>query len=372
VPVQDFQTDANNCGACGNRCGATQRCSQGNCIDVVCDGFELCDCGVEIIALGGGAAPSINENATVAYSDGVVVYLAKNGQVTTIDPPVEPLRKLRKVSGTTINAHDQVVFQCELRNWDSADQSIRTDLYRADSGMLTTIERVENWIDAYRDLGIDGAGRVAFIDATGQFTPTLWSDNAPTPIPVSLTPTMSVIGLTMNEAGAVALTLNDSRDGAPFYSVILMSDPQVSHPPAALSEGLNVVGSPSLSNDGSVAFIASFEDAAVSHRGLFVATAGGLTQRADLDPFPFSGEVAIDDAGQVAAVLGDGGTVRLVVFLRDGTPRLVAQRGNVVERATVTDLHLSSTGFRGRGQLAFQADLDDGRKAVVRVCVDTP
>ncbi len=119
---------------------------------------------------------------------------------------------------------------------------------------------------------------------------------------------------------------------------------------------------PSINNAGAIAFAADLDAGGV---GLFISSGGTLTTIADSnDGFFFFDNPSINNVGSVAFLaLHNTG---LGIFTgSDPVNDLVIKAGDSLFGSTVTSLaHLR--GFNDLGQIAFLADLADGRQVVVR------
>ncbi len=123
-------------------------------------------------------------------------------------------------------------------------------------------------------------------------------------------------------------------------------------------------GNPSLNSQGAVAFHAFLDNGT---NGIFVGVGGQVTTIADSTGGAASfGDPSLNDNGDVAftATL-DGGRQGLFVA-SGGSGRRVILTGNALDGSTVTNLILGREGLNNAGQLAFRAQLADGRSVVFR------
>ncbi len=83
-------------------------------------------------------------------------------------------------------------------------------------------------------------------------------------------------------------------------------------------------------------------------------------------PFASFGDPSINDAGDVAFAADlDGGRQGLFVF-SGGAGRRVVLSGDALDGSLVTNVVFGREGLNDSGQLAFHAQLADGRTAVFR------
>lgn len=260
-------------------------------------------------------SPSINNNGTVAFaaqltSGGRGLLTSSGGQVTTITTTASG--QVAGITGPDINDRGQIAF------------SGGDVVYVADGGgrSITTIATSQSvgFFPLGSQPSLNNAGTVAFTGAPGE---------AP---PVAL--------FTGNGGQLTRIT-----EGGPFSRV----------------------GTPDFNNPGALAFSAFRTSGG---QGVFVLRNGQTSVIADTaGAFATFADVAINDAGRVVfrgSVRGGGSTGAGIFTGSDPVADRVIRVGDALDGSTVSLLVDSRPGFNDRGQIAFLAQLADGRVGIYR------
>jgi len=272
---------------------------------------------------GFGGHPSIND-------DGVVAFIANSstlpGRVFAGDGGLPTPMAPNCCGGTTnvdINSSGMVVF---------SSYSGSHSVFVSDGGLLTTIADANNSLWGFDDPSINNQGMVVFhaLFNTGGG------------------------GIFMGDGGSL-ITIADSS--GPFYF-----------------DGNNSGRQPSINDNGTVVFIAALD---AGGKGIFTRTTD-----AQITTIVTTGDVFRDFDDQGPAINGNG-VVTFRARLTDGGVGIftgpdpladkVIARGDPLFGSTVTGIYIGlGEELNDAGQVAFFADLADGRRMIVRANPVTP
>jgi len=355
----DLQSDVQNCGACGHACDVSRQvCTNGACAASSCVGLHACDCGVEVILL----APATPDSVTIG-PDGAVVYSLSNGHGATIyrskDRTVTPIGEAFVIWETpSVSSTGMIAFS------GTVAPSGFGSVFRYDGSSTREISTQD--LVPVGPVAIDGNGNVAF--RAGRFT----NPEAPSRVyesdGMTLTPIEEPDGyryLWMNDAGDLFFGAQDVLGIERFHSLIVRTSGQTRIVAAEGMDGVVSILRVTFNDVGSAAFVGGYEQDGVSGYGLFTGGAAPVVLRAVLDR-PDDIVVRLDDAGAIA-LCSDS---ELALIAPNGARRTILQIGDRLFGSTVTWISLNA--FRGQGQLVFTVRLDDGRQAIVRLCVISP
>ena len=315
-----------------------------------------------------GAFPAINGTGTVAFvaSPGlgrVGIYTGGGGPLTTIAKLEGPLFSISSVSSPSINNSETVAF------WRVPEVSSAGGVFTGRGGALTTIADTNGsfqalfGIPAINDTGTVAFGAIRRDGKEGIFT---GSGGALTTI-ADTNGTFSSFhtlgGPSINRAGTVAFSADR---GAGLGLGVFTSSGGALTTIAKTSGTFTVIeGGPAVNDTGTVAFLASIRTGQPTSEGIFTGSGG--------TPVPiaagsFSGTPAINNAGMVAynAILHNGAEAIYTQTGPDSVATKVIQTGDILLGSTVTGLDLSTYGLNDAGQVAFYAELADGRSGIFR------
>jgi hypothetical protein len=272
-----------------------------------------------------GANPSINNAGDVSFAAG----LEKGGEAILVTKG-KSLKTVAQTEGgdfnffgfnTSLNNQGLVVFSAEL-----------DEAFGFDEGTFVG----------------DSRGKIAtiYLASTSQF---LGSDSR----------------RSINDAGQIAFeeSLDDFTngiflfDGAEFVTIVDQTSPLV-----------EFASDPQLNNAGVVAFTAFLDS---NEQAILTGDGATLTVIADtsgpFSDFGFFGGPAINDSGDVAfnGTL-DGGFGTGIYTGPDPAADSVIEVGDTLGGSVVTNALVCSEGLNNNGQVAFVAQLEDGRTLIVR------
>ena len=270
-----------------------------------------------------GANPSINNAGDVSFAAG----LTKGGEAIVVSKG----KSLKIVAQTEKDIYNFFGFNTSLNNQGEVVFSAELDEeFGFDEGTFVA----------------NGKVRTIYLASTSQF---LGSDSR----------------RSINDAGQIAFeeSLDDFTngiflfDGSEFVTIVDQTSPLV-----------DFAFSPQLNNVGVVVFSASLD---TGEQAILTGSGGELTIVADtsgpFSDFGFFGAPSINDSGDVvfnATLDGEFGSG--IYTGRDPVADRVIRPGDALAGSTVTSAFICSEGLNNAGQLAFVAQLEDGRTVVVR------
>jgi len=214
---------------------------------------------------------------------------------------------------------------------------------------------------------LNSTGTVAFAASTPPFSPSgvfVGSGGPTTTIADGSGPFSGGnfgIAPSLNNLGTVAFSVVFGAPGSGIFTgsggpVTLVAD---------TGGPFNGFGDPSLNDAGMVAFLATLD---TGDSGIFKSTTGGTTPVVDTDGAfsGFSPSLSLNNLGAVAflADLDAGGSG--IFAGPDPVLDRVISTGDALFNSTVVGLSLSREGLNDAGQVAFLAQLADGRTVIVR------
>jgi len=212
---------------------------------------------------------------------------------------------------------------------------------------------------------LNSAGTVAFAASTPPFSPNgvFFGSGGPTATIADGSGPFSGsnfgIAPSLNNLGTVAFSVVSGARGIFTGSggpVTLIAD---------TGGPFNGFGDPSLNDAGMVAFLATLD---TGHSAILISTTGGTTPVVDTDGAfsGFSPSLSLNNLGAVAflADLDAGGSG--IFAGPDPVLDRVIGTGDALFSSTVVGLSLSREGLNDAGQVAFLAQLADGRTVIVR------
>jgi hypothetical protein len=318
-----------------------------------------------------GFFPSINGAGTVGFNGSpgpgtAGVFVGSGGAVSTIAEFQSPNFNFM-VSDPTINGAGTGAF--ELIALPISGNDIRS-VYAGSGGPLTTIADTTSgtFHDFFGIPSINLAGTVAFGAILSNGSQGIFTGQGGALTTVATTGTMFSSfqnngGPSLNNAGTVAFTAD--RGGGLGLGVFASQGGNLITI-AQNAPGFTVVeGRPGINNAGTVTFLAFTQVNGQMTEGIFTGTGGAPTLLATGN---FSGTPAINDLGTVAYnKILSGGAEALFTQAGPGAPaNEIIAVGDSLFGSTVTGLDLSTFGLNNDGQLAFGAQLKDGRTVIVR------
>jgi hypothetical protein len=301
------------------------------------------------------AAPSIGADGTVAYTSRAggsgtsSLYLRTKGQTTRVGP-------FPFAYSPAVNGEGQAALAVLASTGN-------IDVYRVDGTSLVEIGRSSSNLRYFSDVSIDGMGNVIFRGAGADGNASIYAGDGAT-LTTLAEPSNDFETITSsraNDAGDVAFV---ARDASSHNRLFVLANGQLATIAEDGVDGISRVDNIGAFNDaGTVLFWGGYDIGGGSAYRTFASEVARPVPRAT-DPVQPKG---IDDTGALAT---DFGTI--TVFPPAGTARIILARGDPLFGSVVTAVSLSSQGFRGHGQLAFMVELEDTRRAVVRVCLATP
>jgi hypothetical protein len=318
-----------------------------------------------------GLFPSINGAGTVGFNGSpglgtAGVYVGSGGAVSTIAEFQGPNFSINSVSPPTINGAGTGAFELNARTFSGTNESV----YAGSGGPLTTIaDTTSGTFQHFFGIpSINLAGTVAFGAILSNGSEGIFTGQGGPLTTVATTGTMFSSfqnngGPSLNNAGTVAFTAD--RGGGLGLGVFASQGGNLITI-AQNAPGLTVVeGRPGINNGGMVTFLAFTQVNGQATEGIFTGIGGAPTLLATGN---FSGTPAINDSGTVAYnKILSGGAEALFTQAGPGAPaNEIIATGDSLFGSTVTLLGLSTFGLNNDGQLAFGAELADGRTVIVR------
>jgi hypothetical protein len=317
-----------------------------------------------------GLFPSINGAGTVAFNGSpglgtAGIYIGSGGAVSTIAEFQGPAFSSSSVSPPTINGTGTVAFAALSINGSSEIQTV----YASSGGALTTIAQTGSTFQTFFGIpAINGAGTVAFGAIRSDASEGIFTGQGGPLTTVAQTGSMfasfhSDGGPSINSAGTVAFTAD--RGGGQGLGVFASQGGNLTTI-ALTAPGFTVLeGRPGINGAGTVAFLASSLINGQTTQGIFTGSGEAPTL---LSTGNFSGTPAINDSGTVAynELVGNGGEALFTKAGPDSPAYEIIATGDSLFGSAVTDLGLSTFGLNDAGQVAFGAQLADGRLVIVR------
>ena len=331
-----------------------------------------------LIAITGGTspfagvfAPSLNAAGTTAFganlaAGGSGVFIGNGGATTTIaqtGPTFASFVNPGDLSGVilpSINPTSNTVAFFATRTAAAGGGS---GIFAGTGAATTTIASAPNFNTVFNSRpAINSANTVSFVAATSTVQQVLVGNGgATTPIATSGTTVPSFVGPTaINGSGTVAFIANFSNGS---QQVLVGNGGPVS--PIATTGGTvpTFVGPVSINVPGTVAFVGNLTGGGqavfagnTSGVGTVASTGGAVAAFGDFASINSSSLVAF------AATMSGGGQT---IFTGNGTTaNPVIQTGTPLSGSTVQSLALGAFAFNDLGQVAFAAQLADGRQGV--------
>ena len=316
-----------------------------------------------------GLFPSINATGTVAFNgSGALgsagIYTGDGGSLSSIAEFYGPVFSSSSVTSPTINDSGMVAF--------SIGSAGATTLYAGTSGALTMIAASDASFNTFFGIpAINASGTVAFGALYRNGGEAILSANGGILTTIAQTGPMfssfhNYGGPSINNSGTVAFTTD--QGGGRGLGVFVSEQGKI-RPIALTDMDLTIIGGrPALNGDGTVAFLAFAHVSGRSTQGIFKGNGGAAEL---VTTGGFSGTPALNDLGAVAYNRGlSNGTWGIFINLDpDSLPLRVIATGDSLFGSTVTLLGLSTYGLNNAGQIAFGAELEDGRRVIVRANV---
>ncbi len=316
-----------------------------------------------------GLFPSINSWGTVAFNGSAAlgsagIYTGDGGALSSIAEFQGQVFSSSTLSQPTINDSGVVTFYIGIAG--------ASTLYVGTAGALTTIAASDASLNTFFGLpAINSSGTVAFgalyrnsseaiVTADGGVLTTIAQQG----------PMFSSFhnngGPSINNSGTVAFTV-DQGNG---LGLGVFVNEQGNIRPIALSGPELTIneGRPALNNDGITAFLAFTRVDGGSTQGIF---RGSGDTPILVTTGNFSGTPALNDIGAVAynQLLSDGRAVIFINFGPQSLPVPIIATGDSLSGSTVSLLGLSTYGLNDANQVAFGAQLADGRRVIIRADV---
>jgi hypothetical protein len=318
-----------------------------------------------------GLFPAINAAGKVAINGSAAlgragIYVGDGGSLSNIAEFQGQIFSISTISSPTINDSGVVAFKI--------GSSGASTLYTGTAGALTIIAASDTTFNTFFGIpAINSVGTVAFGAALRNGSEAIYTANGGVLTAIAQTgPMFSSFhnngGPSINNYGTVAFTVDQGN--ARGLGVFVSEQGNI-QPLALTGTDLTISeGRPALNNDGTAAFLA-----AVRVNGSFTSAIlkGNDESQNVVTTGNFSGTPALNDLGVVAynAVLSNGDEAIFVNWGVDFLPLQVIATGDSLFGSTVTLLGLSTYGLNNANQLAFGAQLADGRTVIVRADINT-
>lgn len=304
-------------------------------------------------------SPAVNSSGTVAFRAGLdagneAIYKSQAGSLTLIADSFGPIRTF---SRPAINNSGTVAVEAGTGTTTAA-------IFSGNGGPLTAIADDVGPLRELSNPTIGSDGTVAFatrFDATDDYAILARTGGALTTL-YDTTGPFNVFGApSVNSRGEYAFVAQlDSGvtgyfkgDGGPVTTIVDDTNPLLSAMSGASTD---------INDRGVVVFSAI---SAAGAQGIYVGDGSGLTLIVDDNVFDDPRLPSINNRGQVVfdALLGGG---RGVFSGPDPVADKIVGHGDPLFGATVINAFLTDGGYslNNRGQVAFFADLDDGRQVV--------
>ena len=309
-----------------------------------------------------GFFPSINAVGTVAFNGSAAlgsagIYTGDGGPLSKIAEFHGQVFSPSTISSPTINDSGAVTFYIGIAG--------ASTLYSGTAEALTTIAASDASFNTFFGIpAINSSGTVAFGALYRNGREAILTANGGILTTIAETGSMFSSfggsgGPSINDSGTVAFTVDQGQGRG--HGVFVSEQGHI-RPIALSGADLTIIeGRPALNNDGTTAFLA------------FTQVDGGIFEGKGGAPSlvvsgSFSGTPALNDLGAVAYNRGDA------IFIHagpDSQPLQIIRTGDSLFGSTVTLLGLSTYGLNDAGQVAFSAELADGRRVIVRADVST-
>ena len=321
---------------------------------------------------GASPSPSLNAVGTVAFNasldNGKFGVFTGNGTITTtVAQSVSSDFPLVYGSFGTprINLTGSAVFSA------LPESGIARGIYVGNGGPLLTIADTDGQFQSFasgNSTAINSAGTVAFWARPDSGPAGIFASSGGmvTPLFLNSASLAANADIAFNDAGTLAFRKSNATGIVTVNSGSVTTIVDTSGP-------LNYFGSaPSLSSNGTVAFVAGVGGNNGGVFGIYSGNGGPLTTIADISgPFSSfgfnsfnSGQPSINDAGTVAflASLDVGG---FGIYTGDGiNTREVIGSGDSLFGSTITALQISPTSLNDSGQVAFFYELANGTTGI--------
>lgn len=318
--------------------------------------------------------PVINNLGIVGFSaqldGGGKGVFSSNGTITTTIANTN--RNFRYLDDdTSINDAGTMAFIGFLQNQPNPQTvGVYTSNGRTLKPIITTPITDENGegfrANSFREVSINNAGTVALIESfSGRANGVFTSDgNTTKEIVGSAPPFLS--GVQINDVGTVVYN---------YYIFGIYTGDSSTTPPIATASGssdgkVNFVGSPSLNNVGTFAYVSGVADEAktsIIESKVLLKRGDKTITIADTNvEFSSFGNTSINDRGKVAFIANlDSGGEGIYTGKNPKTDKVIAT-GDSLFGYTIVDLDFSPEGLNNFGQITFVAKLANNTQVVAR------
>lgn len=350
--------------------------------------------------------PAINNEGTVAFRfydttnrnmPDDRIYTSSDGFLTQIAKAAGALKEFSDY--VSINNAGTVAFRAKL---DAGTGQTWYDIYTGNGGPLTSVAvSASTDLRFLSDPDINDAGTVAFRAEKWGGVTGIYTINGKTFTTVadstgglftSLGPALDFAAPAINNAEQVAFWGAQPPPSLPLTQGIFTSTGPGTFP-TVIMDSSSAPGSlfdrrPALNNSGTVVFVRTHPSFSLEAPKTMYTGSGGppvaiAASDPDWGPFVDFGSVSINDSGTVAfwgvvggdepaALKGQGifaGASMTNIFGQPVTSHIkdkVIRRGDWLDGAQVVALRFSRDGFNNKGQVAFYAELSDGRRGIYR------